>query len=64
MATDWYVTVPFGTGLVSVENGLVVKAAPIFGWMVGESWLDAKRYIKRKGGHGEVIPERDEQLEL
>lgn len=54
--TDWYVTLPYATGLVTVEQGKVVKTPPIFRWMIGMQWLLCKDQIAKKGGHGEPVP--------
>ena len=32
-----------------VENGRVVKAAPILAWAVGKSYSDVGRYLENKG---------------
>lgn len=53
--TDWYVTLPYATGLVRVENGKVTMTPPIFRWMLGMQWLICKDLIARKGGHGEPL---------
>lgn len=64
MATDWYVTLYYGTGMVTVENGRVINAPPLFRWMIGMQWLLCKEQIAKRGGHGEVLPPREEQLEF
>lgn len=57
--TDWYVTLPYATGLITVVDGKVVKTPPIFRWMIGMQWLLCKDQIQKKGGHGEVVPAND-----
>lgn len=57
--TDWYVTLPYATGLVRVEDHKVVDAPPIFRWMIGQYWSFCKDEIVRTGGHGEPLDARD-----
>lgn len=54
--TDWYVTLPYATGMVTVHKGRVVSTPPIFRWMIGMQWIDCKATIASKGGHGEPLP--------
>ena len=54
----WRITAPhFCAGLV-VRDGKVVRAAPILAWAVGKEWLVVKRYMVRKGWHGNVTTAR------
>lgn len=52
--TDWWISLPYATGLVSVDNEtkLVTETAPIFRWMVGRPWSEVRTWVKRKSGSG------------
>lgn len=56
--TDWYITLPYATFLVSVERGAVTNAAPIARWMIGKPWSECKPWIAHKGGHGQPLEAR------
>ena len=54
--TDWYVSLPYATGMISVYDGRVANAPPIWRWMIGMHWADARRWLIDRGGHGEPMP--------
>lgn len=54
--TDWYVTTPRATGLVTTEEGRVTRTPPIWRWMIGKSWHACRTWLIAQGGNGEPLP--------
>jgi hypothetical protein len=50
MNGEWYwISLPYATFGVAVENGKVVRTAPIASWARGKEWLLVESWYRRKG---------------
>jgi len=57
--TELYrVTLPYACCGFLLEDGRVVEAAPIIGWMKGRTLATVELWIHKKGGKLELIPMR------
>ena len=44
-----WISLPYATYGIEIENGRVTKAAPIARWMVGETEAEVARWLMKKG---------------
>lgn len=55
MSDLYQVTVKFACAGIFVEEGVVVRTAPIFRWMTGKSFQDCLEFYRRKQQLIEVV---------
>lgn len=46
----WRIKLPYAVGGVITNSGTVVKAPPLFKWMVGKQIEEVTEWVEKKGG--------------
>lgn len=54
-----WVSLPYATYGIEVEDGIVIDAAPIARWMIGKDTQTVRNWIAKKGGVWKMLPDVD-----